>query len=72
MVCIDPCDLMSVFGEDFKAFCIIVWHSIDLTDERIRLMSCLDVFMIKELKVALISNRRCYKAITTSIVWKKK
>ena len=39
------------FGEDFKVFRIIVWHSINFTEGRIRLMPYLDVFKIKELKV---------------------
>ena len=47
---------MSGFGEDFNAFRIIVWHSTNLTDGRIRFIPYLDVFKIKELKVALIGK----------------
>ena len=45
---------MSGLGEDFKALRIIVWHSTNLIDGRIRFIPYLDAFKIKELKVALI------------------
>ena len=47
---------MSGFGEDFKAFRIIVWHSINLIDGRIRFIPYLDVFKVNELKVELIKT----------------
>ena len=47
---------MSGFGEDFKAFRIIVWHSINFAEGRIRFMPYLDVLKIKELKVDHIGN----------------
>ena len=47
---------MSGFGEDFKAFRIIVWHSINFAEGRIRFMPYLDVLKIKELKVEHIGS----------------
>ena len=47
---------MSGFGEDFKAFRIIVWHSINFAEGRIRFMPYLDVLKIKELKIEHIGN----------------
>ena len=47
---------MSGFGEDFKAFRIIVWHSISFAEGRIRFMPYLDMLKIKELKVEHIGN----------------
>ena len=51
---------MSGFGEDFKAFRIIVWHSINFAEGRIRFMPYLDVLKIKELKVEQIGNSSHY------------
>ena len=62
-------DLMSGFGEDFKAFRIIVWHSINLIDGRIRFIPYLEVVKMKELKFALIgksSHCLTYLEITLS------
>ena len=39
-------DLMSEFSEDFKAFAVTFWHSVNLTDGKIRLMPYVDVFKI--------------------------
>ena len=59
---------MSRFGEDFKAFRIIVWHSVNLTDGRIRLMPYLDVPKIKELKVEHIgSSSHCLTNLATTL-----
>ena len=60
---------MSGLGENFKAFRIIAWHSINLIDGRIRFIPYLDVFKIKELKVALIAeshafNHPCFAKIS--------
>ena len=53
---------MSGFGEDFNAFRIIVCHSINLNDGKIRFIPYLDVSKIKELKVALIGESRAWES----------
>ena len=59
---------MSGFGEDFKVFCIIVWHSMNLIDGRIRFIPYLDAFKIKELKVALIGkSSHCLTYLETTL-----
>ena len=58
---------MSGFGEDFKFFRIIIWHSVDLTDGRIRLMPNIDGFKMK-LIVALIGNSsHCLTKLATAL-----
>ena len=58
---------MSGFGNDVKAFRIIVWHSINLIDGRIRYILYLNVCKIKEVKVALIGKSSyCLKNLETS------
>ena len=47
---------MSRLGEDFKAVHILVWHSINFIEGRIRFMPYQDIFEIKELKVEHIGN----------------
>ena len=47
---------MLVFGEDFKAFHILVWHLLNFAEERIRFMLYLDVFKIKDPRVEHIGN----------------
>ena len=59
---------MSGFGEDFKAFRIIVWHSINFAEGRIRFMPYLDVLKIKELKVEHIGNSsHCLTNLETTL-----
>ena len=61
-------DLMSGFGEDFKAFRIIVWHSINFAEERIRFMPYIGVLKIKELKVEHIGNSsHCLRNVETTL-----
>ena len=59
---------MSGFGEDFKAFRIIVWHSINVAEGRIRFMPYLDVLEIKELKVEDIGHSsHCLTNLETTL-----
>ena len=59
---------MSGFGEDFKAFHIIVWHSINFAEGRIRFIPYLDVLNTKELKVEHIGNSsHCLTNLETTL-----
>ena len=47
---------MSLLGEDFNVFRIVVWHCMNLIDGRIRLIPYFDLLIIRLLKVALMGS----------------
>ena len=47
---------MSLLGEDFNVFRIVVWHCMNLIDGRIRLIPYFDLLIIRLLKLLLDNN----------------